>query len=92
MDERSEGAIPMTLIRTITTEIEISPEEIAELFCRMDDFDQVRFFNKIPEIVKEWGGDFCFQMEAMVGKTTLTDEARAIMKTIGEYSTHAAKN
>ena len=76
----------MTLQRTINTEIEISPEEIAELFCKLDDFDQARFFNKIPEIIKNWGGEFAVQMETMIGHATLTDEARAIMRTIGEYS------
>lgn len=82
----------MTLNRTINTEIEISPENVAELFCKMDDLEQVRFFNTVAEIAANWDNGFAFQMEAMIGHTTLTDGARRVMKVLGEYSTHAAKN
>ncbi|MEJ8803159.1 hypothetical protein [Pontibacter sp. H249] len=68
-------------------ELDITPYEVARLFCNMDGDEQAQFFSEIGEItVREWAAPFCIQMATVEGSNFLQDKGRDVMKTIGEYS------
>ncbi len=66
--------------------INITPSEIAKLFCNMDADEQAIFFNVIASEIKLWENPFCFQLQAVTDSPELLDEARKVMKEIGEYA------
>ena len=73
--------------RDIHCEITPTPIELAIEFCNMDSEQQVQFFNEIASIViKEWEKPFVFQLQSITDEELLTNEARSIMRNIGEYS------
>lgn len=39
---------------TKTFDIQLTPEQVAELFCEMDAADQAKFFNEIERLSKQW--------------------------------------
>lgn len=78
----------MKLKKQLLLDIEMNPEEVAYLFCEMDEKEQARFFNSIAERIKKWDMGFIFQMQSVTDCKDLTDEARKIMKEIGDYSQH----
>jgi hypothetical protein len=74
------------LKKQVEAEFELTPKDAAVYFCEMNSKQQAEFFNEIAEIVKyEWGRPFEFQVREISSEGTLTDNARVIMKTIGEY-------
>lgn len=72
----------------ISREISIRPtaKELATEFCKMDNNEQVVFFNTIHEISKIWNWSFCFQLQNITDSDKLSTGGRAIMKSIGDYS------
>lgn len=73
------------ITRTYTNTIELTPEELAFEFCRMDDGEQAKFFNEVARLTKEWDRPFCFQLQNIIENKELTNEGRYIMESIGEY-------
>lgn len=73
-----------------TTEIEIAlditPEEIADLFAGMDETGQAAFFNRVSEITEEWSGNWVQQLQYISDDDSLTMGARSIMSSIGDYA------
>jgi hypothetical protein len=72
--------------RYVEVDVKPTPEEMAEHFCNMFDYEQAEFFNKIAELVKDWQDPFCFQLQAIVDTNELSRDASNIMKQIGEYA------
>ena len=73
--------------KTVNAEIELTPEEIADIFSNMSSIEQAKFFNRLAKLVKEWSthaGGFNMQMEWVRREKELTKEGRDIMKIIGE--------
>lgn len=65
---------------------EASPELLAELFARLDNNDQARFFNRVAEVADTWSnGGWPFQLQ-YVTESELTLGGRRVMQMIGEYS------
>lgn len=67
-------------------EVQLTPTEIASLFCNMNSQQQCQFFNQIAEEVNEWEYNFSIQLQSIVDDTTLTPSGRLIMALIGEFS------
>jgi hypothetical protein len=66
--------------------LDITPYEVARLFCNMNENEQAQFFNEVGEITeREWASPFCFQMASVEKSNYLMDCGRDVMKTIGEY-------
>lgn len=80
-----------TINRQVEATIEVTPEELGELFVNSNSEEQIRAFNAMAEAVAKWDNPFCFQVEHIVrhrglSKVDLTDHARALMSTLGEYA------
>ena len=71
---------------TPNIEFEVTPELLAKWFADMDSGEQATFFNVLADEVAEWDTPFSFQMDAIAAEKHLTNEARDIMRKIGEYS------
>ena len=67
-------------------EVPITCEDVAKLFCNMDEVEQSRFFNHVATITKSWEAPFCFQLEAIRRSPSLSEDGRKIMQEIGEYA------
>lgn len=75
------------ITRRPKVELELSPYDVAKLFCDMDGDDQARFFNHVKEISDEWKYEFVMQLQYVTDSKELTNDGRSIMSQIGEYST-----
>ena len=62
----------------------LSPELVAREFWDMDSNEQVQFFNELGRIISI--EKLPFQLQYVTDSPLLTEEARRIMSTIGEYS------
>lgn len=75
----------MKVIKT-TVPVELTPKELAELFCSMDSGEMADFFNEAAAEVNTWDSPFPFQMQSIVDTKKLNDAAKEMMNIIGEYS------
>lgn len=71
--------------------IEIPADELARLFCESTDVEQAKFFNAIAKEVEGWPFPFPFQMASVERNGLLTDEARQVMRDIGEFGNKQVK-
>ena len=74
---------------TRTIDVKPTPEELAVVFATMGSMDQAMFFNAIAEEVDSWPngmGSWVMQLQYINTDEVLTDGARHIMETIGEYA------
>ncbi len=46
----------VTVQKTVTVEVEITPAELAEFFCALDDEQQAQFFVECDRIARSWVG------------------------------------
>lgn len=76
----------MNITKSVQVEMPVTVEDVAKLFCAMDERDQSKFFNAIADEAKKWSSPFCFQMQSVSDCPLLNDEARGIMREIGNYS------
>jgi len=67
-------------------EIELTPEELAAEFARMNSDDQALFFSELSRIVGKWDTDFIFQLDYICNSKYLTENARVTMREIGNYA------
>jgi len=72
--------------RKIDIKVKLAPDELASEFCNMDSEQQVIFFNEVAELVEKWSEPFSFQLQWITDDPYLSDEARFIMRQIGDYS------
>lgn len=70
----------------VDVRVPLSPEHAATAFTDFTADDQTKFFNAVAVEVAKWGRPFGFQLAAVTSDPALTDEAREIMREIGEYS------
>lgn len=77
--------------------IELTPEQVAELFYSMDNREQAQFFNAVAkEVIKNDKKDNLSNLESQMYMVTdatndqdhyiLTKQGRQVMKIIGDYS------
>ena len=71
---------------TKTVEIELSPLELATVFCEMDAEQQALFFSHLYGLTMEWEGNIGNQLQAISDSPMLSDGGRFVMGKIGEYS------
>ena len=74
---------------TRTIDVNPSPEELAVAFATMGSDDQAEFFNAVAAEVEGWPNgmsSWVMQLQYINTDEGLTDEARHIMETIGEYA------
>ncbi len=72
----------MTIERKIDVEIDLTPEELALEFWKMDSEQQVEFFNTLGSLV---GSKFPFQLQFVSDSDALMLHGRYAMQVIGEY-------
>lgn len=70
---------------TKTVEVKLTPEDVARLFCQMNNEEQAQFFNEIAEVVETWTQPFAYQLQAIANAPELTQKGRGIMAQIGNY-------
>jgi len=66
--------------------INLKPKQVAKLFESMNSKEMATFFNELGNLIEKWNHGFSFQMQYLTNKINLTDKARAIMNTIGQYA------
>lgn len=74
------------IVQNIPVILTVTPKEVANLFCTMDENEQAEFFNEVWDNVQGWGIPFEFQMEAINQSEVLHTGGRTIMQVIGNYS------
>ena len=52
----------------------------------MDSGKQANFFNSVADITSNYDTELCFQLQHITDEEVLSDDARELMKLIGEYS------
>lgn len=68
-------------------EVELTPEDIAQLFCDLDSAQQARFFNHVGEIASRWKGmGLAMQLQYITDEDGLNYAGRRVMQHIGDYS------
>ncbi len=74
----------------LENDIALTPKQLADAFCRMNDEEQAQFFIEAAEIAKTWDGGMGSDWQWFsVGRhlprcACSTDEARALVKSIAE--------
>lgn len=77
----------MVTFKVVTTvDVEITAERLAGLFAEMTAEEQARFFNRLALELTFWQSPFSLQLQAVTDCESLTDDARRVMRKIGEYS------
>lgn len=71
--------------RKITVPVELTPEELAFEFCRMNGDDQAKFFSELAAITEKWERPFCLQLQFIIDNENLTQQGRRVMEQIGAY-------
>ncbi len=67
-----------------TIDVEITPRELAEVFCNMFDSEQAEVFSHIWDITKNWpGAGWCMQSCSIIGATDTN--ARAAISTLASH-------
>ena len=74
------------MLKQIEVKIDLTPEDLADIWCDLDSEQQAKFFNQVANISSQWDRDFPWQMQHITDESCLTAAGRDIMKTIGEYS------
>jgi hypothetical protein len=73
-----------------TIEIRLSPSELAEAFCEMNDEEQADFFIKVSEYARAWPEPGAFSIQLFnIGRhlrtcSCATDDARQVVRDIYE--------
>lgn len=70
------------MVKSIVS-IELTPEELAEEFSRLDSYEQARFYNHLAKIGSNW---FDMQLQYITEEEGLTLSGRRVMQSIGDYS------
>lgn len=66
--------------------LDITPEQVAEMFADMDSEEQARFFNHVAKVASKWPASLGMQLQCVTEDDGLTMEGRRVMQGIGEYS------
>ena len=68
--------------RTMKTEIQLTPSELAKEFWSMNATQQVGFFTELHKISE---GRLPFQLQNVIEDDSFNSYAKSIMSTIGQY-------
>lgn len=72
------------LKQNLDIEVKVTPNQLADLFCSMDDREQANFFNCVYDISQTWPScNFDMQMLSVSRCGHLTAGGRDVMQTIG---------
>lgn len=75
----------MSITRTVTTVIDLTPAELAAAFCEMDSAQQAEFFHVVGKIAEAWRGTgWCQQALAIAHR--LTPEGRLIIERLADHA------
>lgn len=74
------------LNRKIDANIDVTPVELAELFCAMGCTEQAHFLNQIAEISDKWDSSLGMQLAYISDNKALTTKGREVMAQMGEYA------
>lgn len=73
--------------KNIEVNIEITPEEMAAMWCAMGSDEQARFLNEIGNIAVEWKPGYLErQMQYITDAIEIEDTGRWVMKLMGDYA------
>jgi hypothetical protein len=72
--------------RKIDIEIDITMDEMAEVFCKASAHRQALFFKRVAEITAKWDAPFSHQLQAIVDMPLVDDKTRRLMQHIGQYA------
>ncbi len=75
----------MVVKKTIDLELDVTPEDVAKLFCDMDEVDQAKFFNEVSIITEDENWCLPMQLQFIIDSPVLTRGGRSVMELIGEY-------
>lgn len=75
--------MPITIQQNI--DIEITPEQLAAIFCEMDDVEQSRFFNHMGKETTTWKVPFEFQLAAIQSCERLDEGGKRVLTTMAEF-------
>ncbi len=67
-----------------TIELKLTPKEIAELFCELDNHDQAIFFNEVGKIMKSWPGIPYVQVTSFIESKSLNEHGHMLLRFISE--------
>ncbi len=72
---------------TLTLDVKLTPEQIAEAWCDLDDEGQAQFFIECARIAAKWRPDSNFQQWFSIGRhlrdcECSTEEARGMVRDI----------
>jgi len=81
----TERGYDMELKKNVDIAVEITPEEVAKLFCDMNSREQAVFFNSVYDQTLKWDRPFCFQLQSIIEEDVLRISGKNIMSQIGEY-------
>lgn len=74
----------MSVTRTYTVDVQITPQELATAFCEMDSFDQAEFFAAIKPISDKWpGAGLCWQSCEI--NRSLDEAGRTVLETLASH-------
>ena len=74
------------LERNITVSVYTTPWELASEFVNMDKMGHVEFFNELARLVEKVDKPLCHQLQAVTDSPFLTNDARDVMRAIGDYA------
>jgi hypothetical protein len=71
--------------RTIELD-DLTPEELAALFCDLDDDGQAAFLNRVGEIAAGWpGAGWCIQSLCIVQSPDLSDYGKRVIERLADH-------
>jgi hypothetical protein len=71
------------ITRTTVQTFQVTPVEVAEVFCSMNEVEQVEMLNHLAKIA---GHIIVFQLQYITDNPDLSDEARRLMSFFGDYA------
>lgn len=77
----------MAVSRTIVLD-DLTPQDVADIFCAMNSGDQAAVFNEIGAIASTWpNGGWCVQACEIVRARELSDAGRKVIAALADHYT-----
>jgi len=64
----------------------VTPSILANIIANWNSDQQALLLSELANTISDWEKPYCFQLQHLTDSSYLTKEARALMKTIGDYS------
>jgi hypothetical protein len=74
-------------LKLVETEVEIDVEELAALFCNLDNNEQAEFFNHVSKISESWEAQNALeeQMRGIADSTALSRRGKYVLGLLGDF-------